>query len=145
MDLRELYQEVIIDHNKHPRNFSCLASPTHQAEGFNPLCGDRITLHLKVEENRIIEVGFQGAGCAISTASSSMMTEIVKGKTLEEAKSLFDQFHALLMDKAVISGGPDLGKLEVLSGVKAYPARVKCATLAWHALQEAIGQDASHV
>lgn len=137
-DLRELYQEVIIDHNKNPRNFYKMELPSHFAEGLNPLCGDRITLYLNVNENRIQEVSFIGSGCAISTASSSLMTEILKGKIVAEAEALFSTFHALLTGKEVTCTPAEIGKLTVLAGVKEYPARVKCATLAWHALQEAL-------
>lgn len=137
-DLRELYQEVIIDHNKNPRNFYKIALPSHQAEGFNPLCGDRLSLYLSVSENKIHNVSFEGAGCAISTASASLMTEMLIGKTIEEADKLFSHFHTLLVGKDNIEISPELGKLKVLAGVKDYPARVKCATLAWHTYREAI-------
>lgn len=142
MDLRELYQEVIIDHNRNPRNFCELSHPTHQAEGFNPLCGDRISLYLRVQNDKIIDVGFQGSGCAISTASSSIMTDMVKGKSVFEAEKLLSDFLSLLTGKAIQADAAEMGKLEVLAGVKEYPARVKCATLAWHALQEALQNEA---
>ncbi|HHQ40916.1 MAG TPA: SUF system NifU family Fe-S cluster assembly protein [Chromatiales bacterium] len=141
-DLRDLYQEVIFDHNRNPRNFGRLEGATHRAEGFNPLCGDQLTLYLKVgEDGRIEDVAFEGKGCAISTASASLLTESVKGRTLEEAERLFRGFHAMIMDEP--AGEPvELGKLEVLAGVKEFPARVKCATLAWHTLHAAIeGQE----
>lgn len=134
--LRELYQEVIIDHNRHPRNFKELPNPTRCAEGFNPLCGDQITLYMMIENNIISEVTFQGHGCAISTASASLMTQVLKGKTIAQAKELFHQVHDFIttQDKQNI----DLGKLAALAGVKEFPARVKCATLPWHTLNQAL-------
>ena len=137
-DLRELYQEVIIDHTKRPRNFYKIELPTHTAEGFNSLCGDRLTLYLQVQNDTIQEVSFEGSGCAISTASSSLMTEILKGKTLQEAEKLFTIFHTLLTGQDNKEDLPEIGKLQVLAGVKAYPSRVKCATLAWHTFQAAL-------
>lgn len=142
-DLRDLYEEVILDHNRNPRNF--LKKPdgaNRKAYGFNPLCGDEFALHLVVEDGIIKDVGFEGAGCAISTASASLMTEAVKGKTEEEAYALFDKVHKLLRedDRSV-----DVGKLTVLAGVHAYPTRVKCATLAWHTLHAALESDNSTV
>lgn len=136
-DLRELYQEMIFDHYKRPRNCCALADANHHADGFNPLCGDKVTVYVKIEDNVIKDVSFQGMGCAISTASASLMTELLKGKTVTEAEALFEKFHKL------VTGGenPDLGglgKLEVLAGVKEFPARVKCATLAWHTLHAAL-------
>lgn len=138
-DLRELYQQVILDHHKQPRNFRILEAANRKADGFNPLCGDRIHLTMRIEDDVVREVGFKGSGCAISTASASMMTEIVKGKTLEEAMTLFEQFHDLLTGRA----DPDpevLGKLAVFAGVREFPVRVKCATLAWHTLRAALEQ-----
>jgi nitrogen fixation NifU-like protein len=136
-DLRELYQEVILDHGKHPRNFRYPEGANHQAEGFNPLCGDRLTLKLKLEGDRIVDVGFQGSGCAISTASASTMTEAIKGKTLAEAEAMFQNFHALVTGDA--PPDPDgLGKLAVFGGVAEFPMRVKCATLSWHTLRAAL-------
>ncbi|NDE57702.1 MAG: SUF system NifU family Fe-S cluster assembly protein, partial [Gammaproteobacteria bacterium] len=134
--IRDLYQEVVFDHNRNPRNFRVMADANRTIEGFNPLCGDRITLYVKVSHGLIEDVSFQGAGCAISTASASLMTEIVKGQTEAEAEKLFETFHRMTTGK----NGDDvnleeIGKLAVLSGVRAYPARVKCATLAWHSLQ----------
>lgn len=143
-DLRDLYQEVIFDHNRNPRNFGKLASATHKAEGFNPLCGDRLTVYLKVdpEAGTITEVAFDGAGCAISVASASLMTEALKGRTLAEADALFEGFHDLIMDQPARAEGPELGKLRVLEGVKAFPSRVKCATLSWHTMHAAVeGKD----
>jgi nitrogen fixation protein NifU and related proteins len=142
MDLRELYQDIILDHGRHPRNFRAMEHPTHFAHGHNPLCGDRVTIFLKLDGDRVADVTFEGRGCAISTASSSLMTEILKGKTLEEAKALFATFHAK------VTGGSapampesledDLDRLEPLTGVKTFPTRVKCATLAWHAFEAAV-------
>ena len=136
-DLRELYQEVILDHGKRPRNFRAVEGSTCSVEGHNPLCGDHFTLHLVIEDGRVKDAGFEGAGCAISTASASMMTQAVKGKTVEEAQALFHAFHRL-----VTGGGngdsPPLGKLRVFAGVREYPTRVKCATLAWHTLNAAL-------
>ena len=138
-DLEDLYQELILDHNKSPRNYRRLAEADRQAEGYNPLCGDRVTVFLKVQGNLVMDASFEGSGCAISTASASMMTEAVKGKTLDEAKALFGKFHAMVTGEAVESQeGPGLGKLEAFRGVGKYPARVKCATLAWHTVNAAI-------
>jgi nitrogen fixation protein NifU and related proteins len=139
-DLRDLYQEVIFDHNRHPRNFGRLARHNRQAAGHNPLCGDRLDLYLEVEGGRIRDVSFEGAGCAISTASASLLTEAVKGHTVEEAEALFRAFHALLTGGEE-HGATDIGKLEVFSGVREFPARVKCATLAWHTLHVALAQE----
>jgi len=139
MDLRELYQEVILDHNKRPRNFRVPDPNNRHAEGYNPLCGDRITVYLYVDGNVITDLGFQGTGCAISKASASLMTEALKGKTLEQATALFDQFHGLVTAPADVSVESDsLGKLAVLAGVREYPMRVKCASLAWHTLKAAM-------
>jgi nitrogen fixation NifU-like protein len=141
-DLRELYQEVILDHNKRPRNFRVIDNATRTAKGHNPLCGDRLTLYVTLDGDRIADASFEGSGCAISKASASLMTESVKGKTLEEAESLFSKFHALVTapaDAAVSTAG--LGKLAVFAGVREYPARVKCASLAWHTLKSAVGDD----
>jgi nitrogen fixation NifU-like protein len=136
-DLRELYQEVIFDHNRRPRNFGKLASANRTAEGFNALCGDRLTLYLEVAGNKIQNVMFEGSGCAISTASASLLTETLKGKSLEEAESLFQGFHRMVTeDDAPVPD--DMGKLTVLAGVREFPARVKCATLSWHTLQAAL-------
>lgn len=138
-DLKELYQEIIIDHSKRPRNFGELAGATQQAQGYNPLCGDRVKIFLKMEGETIYDIRFQGAGCAISTASASLMTERLKGKTRAEAAALFDEFHGLVAgDGHCVPGGPELGKLAVFSGVREYPVRVKCATLAWHAMRAAL-------
>ena len=144
--IRDLYQEVVFDHNRNPRNFRVMEDANRTIEGFNPLCGDRITLYAKVIDGKIEDVSFQGSGCAISTASASLMTEIVKGQTEQEAEQLFDLFHRITTGK----NGDDvnleeLGKLAVLAGVRAYPARVKCATLAWHSLQSALKNDGETV
>jgi nitrogen fixation NifU-like protein len=135
-DLRELYQEVILEHSKTPRNFKQPAAVNRSAEGYNPLCGDHFTVYLDMEGDSIRDIGFKGSGCAISKASASMMTQIVKGKSKQEASALFDQFHKLVTG----SDGKeaDLGKLAVFSGVSEFPTRVKCATLAWHTLQAAL-------
>jgi nitrogen fixation NifU-like protein len=141
-DLRELYQDIILDHGRHPRNQRALEHPTHLARGHNPLCGDRVTVYLAIEGDRIADVSFEGRGCAISTAAASLMTEVLKGKTLDEARQLFAQFHA-----SVTGGTPeelpealieDAERLEPLAGVKAYPVRIKCATLPWHAFEAAL-------
>lgn len=138
-DLRELYQEVILDHHKKPRNFRRLQNANRHAEGFNPLCGDRITLDLNIVDGVVSEVGFQGSGCAISTASASMMTETLKGKTESEIEALFQRFHDLVTGQAAAAADPQsLGKLAVFSGVRDYPVRVKCATLCWHTLRAAL-------
>lgn len=139
-DLRELYQEVILDHSKRPRNFGELLEANRKAKGHNPLCGDRVDLFLTVEDGRIKDIRFKGAGCAISTASASMMTERLKGATVGEAQELFEQFHDLVTGKSPGGPDPDLGKLEVFSGVKEFPARVKCATMVWHTLRSALEQ-----
>ena len=137
-DVADLYQELILDHNKSPRNFGKLEDSDHRAEGYNPLCGDHVTVYLNVEDDVVTEVTFEGSGCAISTASASLMTESVKGKSLEDAKALFRKFHGMLTGQSIeTADGPDLGKLEVFSGVCRFPARVKCATLAWHTVNAA--------
>ncbi len=135
-DLRALYQEVILDHSKRPRNFRALADSNRHAEGYNPLCGDRITVYVKLDGDRIVDIGFQGSGCAISTASASLLTETLKGKSRAEADELFAKFHDLVTGQG--NGGVSLGKLAVFSGVSEFPVRVKCATLAWHTLKSAL-------
>jgi nitrogen fixation NifU-like protein len=138
-DLRDLYQEVILDHSRRPRNFHVLTGANRKAEGYNPLCGDRETVYLALEGDVVKDVSFQGAGCAISTASASMMTETVKGKSRFEAEALFEKYHDLITaEGGPDAGGPDLGKLEVFSGVREYPVRIKCATLPWHTLKAAL-------
>jgi len=139
-ELRELYQQVILDHNKSPRNFRKIENPTVSLEGYNPLCGDNVTIYIDLDENKIIkDISFQGSGCAISKASASLMTSMLKGKSVDEAKILFDKFHHLVtakIDEEVEL--EDLGKLAVFSGVKEFPARVKCASLAWHTMINAL-------
>ena len=138
-DLKGLYQEVILDHSKRPRNFGLMEGANCHAEGYNPLCGDKVKIDLKLEGERIADIKFQGSGCAISTASASILTEIMKGKTRTEAEALFETFHDLVMGKAAGNGNrPELGKLAVFSGVSEFPMRVKCATLAWHTLKSAL-------
>jgi nitrogen fixation NifU-like protein len=135
-DLQDLYQEVILDHNKRPRNFRPLEGG-RKAEGYNPLCGDRFTVYLKIDNDTITDVSFQGSGCAISKASASLMTESVKGKSVEEAKATFDEFQKMLTGP-VDAPADNLGKLMVLAGVRQFPIRVKCASLPWHTLKSAV-------
>jgi nitrogen fixation NifU-like protein len=138
-ELRELYQQVILDHNKSPRNFKILENANHHAEGYNPLCGDKINLYLVVEGDVVKDVGFQGSGCAISKASASLMSSIVKGKTKKEAEEIFTKFHNLVTGKLTDDSDiEELGKLAVFAGVRDFPARVKCASLAWHTLISAL-------
>ena len=132
----DLYQEIILDHSKHPRNCHAMADATRNAEGYNPLCGDKLKLYIKMDGDIVKDVSFVGSGCAISTASASLMTESLKGKTREEALKLLDKFHDLLTTDTPVT--KDLGKLVVFCGVRDYPARVKCATLAWHTLKSAL-------
>ena len=138
--LRDLYQEVILDHNKNPRNFGKLDPADRDAEGYNPLCGDQLKLYVNLEDDRITDIKFDGSGCAISKAAGSLMTEAVKGKTIAEAEELFANMHDLLTGDPSVkeSAAPHLGKLAVFEGVREYPMRVKCATLAWHTLQAAL-------
>jgi nitrogen fixation protein NifU and related proteins len=139
-ELSQLYQELILEHSRAPRNYRKLATTDHQAEGFNPLCGDRFTVYVQLEGDTIRDIAFQGSGCAISKASASMMTQSVKGKTESEAEELFQRFHNLVTGRANSDGDGDagLGKLTVFSGVAEFPVRVKCATLAWHTLRAAL-------
>lgn len=137
-ELRDLYQEVIFDHNRNPRNFRVIEDADRKVDGFNPLCGDRLTLYLKMNGDVIADASFQGSGCAISTASVSLMTEIIKGKTEHEAEELFKKFHEMTTGKGENIQLEAIGKLAVLAGVRDYPARVKCATLAWHTLDAAL-------
>ena len=139
-DLRDLYQEVILDHGKGPRNFGSLDEANCRAEGHNPLCGDRLTLSLRTEEGRVTDIRFEGSGCAISTASASMMTEALRGKTIVEIESLFKAFHELITGKDGTVDEESLGKLVVFSGVRQFPVRVKCATLPWHTMLAALEQ-----
>jgi nitrogen fixation NifU-like protein len=136
MELNDLYRDVILDHNRQPRNFGDLSPADASVEGFNPMCGDHLTLRLRLNEDTISDIRFEGQGCAISTASASLMTEAVKGRTRDEALKLFDRVHQLLTDDA--APAEELGKLAALSGVREYPARVKCASLCWHTLASAL-------
>lgn len=138
-DLHDLYQEVIVDHSKRPRNFKKLEGANRGAEGYNPLCGDRVSIYLKLENDLVSDISFQGSGCAISTASASILTESLKGKTRAEAEALFQSFHDLVTEgPRAATPAPQLGKLAVFSGVSKYPVRVKCATLPWHTLRAAL-------
>jgi nitrogen fixation protein NifU and related proteins len=137
MSLQELYQEVIIDHGRNPRNKGILENANHHQIGYNPLCGDQLTIYILEKDQCVSEVRFEGSGCAISMASASLMTEAIKGKTISAVIELFERFHSMLID----GKETDLGKLNVLSGVQAYPMRVKCATLAWHTLKAALLND----
>jgi nitrogen fixation NifU-like protein len=136
-ELDDLYQEQILDHNKSPRNFRVMENANHKAEGYNPLCGDHVTVYVRLRDGRIEDISFQGSGCAISKASASMMTAELKGKKESDAEALFDKVHRMLTGEGV-DGGSNLGKLAVLSGVCKFPARVKCATLAWHTMHSAL-------
>lgn len=141
-DLSDLYQEVILDHNKRPRNFHTIEPASHHAEGYNPLCGDRLTLYVQVQGETIDDIAFVGSGCAISKASASLMTDALKGRSVAEARALFDRFHRMVTtppDQAV----EDMGKLSVLAGVREFPVRVKCASLAWHTLKAALERQQS--
>ena len=137
-DLKDLYQEVIVDHNRSPRNFRRIDDASRTLEGFNPLCGDRLTLYVKLDGDRITDISFDGAGCAISVASASLMTEALKGKTIAEAERQFQSFHELLTSGAPAFDAQKFGKLAVLAGVRDYPSRVKCATLCWHTLHASL-------
>ena len=144
-DLKDLYQEVIVDHNRSPRNFGKLENADRTLEGFNPLCGDRLTLYLKMDDNLINEISFDGSGCAISVASASLMTDVMKGKTAEEAEDIFNNFHELVTTDGSDVDEEKLGKLAALAGVREYPTRVKCATLCWHTLHSALEGDETAV
>jgi nitrogen fixation protein NifU and related proteins len=138
-ELSELYQQVILDHNKKPRNFHKLENANRRAEGFNPLCGDQLNVYLHVEDDQVKEVSFEGSGCAISKASASMMTQAVKGKTKQEAETLFNEFHRMATGELDEENEPNhLGKLKIFAGVRDFPARVKCATLSWHTMRAAL-------
>lgn len=143
VNLNELYQEVILDHNRHPRNHYVMKEATCQAAGFNPLCGDKIDVYLKIHNDQIEQASFEGCGCAISQASASLMTEMLKDLTTQEAQDLFERFHLMMMSEDASTEALD--KLAVLTGVRLYPARVKCATLAWHTLEAALAQQAEIV
>ncbi len=136
-DLRELYQSMILEHGRRPRNRGCPEGANRHARGHNPLCGDEITLHLRLEDGVVRDVGFEGSGCAISQASASLMTEAVKGRRLDEVEALFERFHELVAGEKPPADPGELGKLAVFSGVREFPVRVKCATLPWHTLREA--------
>jgi nitrogen fixation protein NifU and related proteins len=138
-DLRDLYQDVILEHSKTPRNFREQPAANHKAEGFNPLCGDRFTVYVALDGDKIQDISFQGSGCAISKASASMMTQMLKGKTMAEAEKIFERFHEMVTGHdAAHANEAELGKLAVFSGVSEFPVRVKCATLAWHTMQAAL-------
>ena len=140
-DIKDLYQEVIVDHNRSPRNFGKIENPLKTLEGFNPLCGDRLTLYLNLDDEQISDIKFDGSGCAISVASASLMTEGVKGKSVREAEAVFTDFHELLTDRNEEIDFGKFGKLAVLAGVRDYPSRVKCATLCWHTLRAVLAGD----
>lgn len=142
-DLRELYQEIIMDHNRNPRNHHEMDEATVQAQGFNPVCGDKLTVYLKLDNGIIKDISFVGCGCAISQASASLMTDAIKNKTVEDAHELFSRFHIMLTSEEQVESS--MNKLSVLSGVRAFPARVKCATLAWHTLDAALNKDKKSV
>jgi nitrogen fixation protein NifU and related proteins len=139
-ELSDLYQEVILDHNKRPRNFRAIEAPSHHAEGYNPLCGDRLKLFVTVEGDRIADLAFQGSGCAISKASASLMTDALKGLTVADAQKLFERFHRMVTTPPDVPV-EDLGKLSVFAGVREFPVRVKCASLAWHTLKAALERE----
>ena len=139
-ELNDLYQEVILDHNRRPHNFRVIESPSAKQEGFNPLCGDRLTLYLTLDGDIIKDASFQGQGCAISKASASLMTDALKGKSVNEARALFDQFHQMITSSPD-SQPPDLGKLSVFAGVREFPTRIKCASLAWHTMKAAVAHE----
>jgi nitrogen fixation NifU-like protein len=145
IDLRELYQEVILDHNRKPRNKGALEFPTGRAEGHNPLCGDNVTVTIRTANGTVQDVKFDGGGCAVSTASASLMTEAVMGKTIQEAEHIFRQFQEMVTGSPNRSEEVDLGDLEVLAGVQAYPVRIKCATLPWHTLHAALSGNKDQV
>ena len=138
LDLADLYQEVIVDHNRSPRNFGKLDNADRKLEGFNPLCGDRLMLYVKLDDDRITDISFDGSGCAISVASASLMTDAMKGKTIAEAEILFKNFHSLVTSEDADIDLDTLGKLAALGGVRNYPSRVKCATLCWHTLHSTL-------
>ncbi len=137
-DLQDLYQELILDHGRRPRNFRSLDGATRSAEGYNPLCGDKVKIYVRMDGDIVKDISFEGAGCAISTASASIMTETLKGKTRAEAEELFQTFHDLVTGRQAELDAPELGKLAVFSGVSEFPIRVKCATLSWHTLRAAL-------
>ncbi|MGD2074017.1 MAG: SUF system NifU family Fe-S cluster assembly protein [Gammaproteobacteria bacterium] len=140
-DLGDLYQEIILDHNRRPRHLGAMADASRSVEADNPLCGDRLRLYLKLEGDRIVDISFEGCGCAISMASASMLTERLQGATVQEAEALFESVHDLLTREPPPEVSADLGELEALAGVRRYPMRVKCATLSWHALKAALSEE----
>jgi nitrogen fixation NifU-like protein len=140
-ELRDLYQEVILEHAKAPRNYRAMEAPARKAEGYNPLCGDRCTIYLAMTGDVIEDISFQGSGCAISRASASMMTQSLKGKTTQDAEALFERFRSLVTGKDTLGVSAEMGKLAVFGGVSEFPARVKCATLAWHTLEAALHEE----
>jgi len=144
-EIQDLYQEVILDHTKRPRNFREMENASCKADGYNPLCGDKVTIYLKMEDDKVSDISFKGAGCAISTASASIMTESLKGKTRAEVEALFNTFHGLVTGEPRPTSEAELGKLAVFSGVSEYPVRVKCATLAWHTLLSSLKGSAEPV
>ena len=143
-DIKDLYQEIIVDHNRNPRNFGVIADADKTMEGFNPLCGDKLKLYIKIDGQNISDIAFDGTGCAISVASASLMTDAMKGKSIDEAETLFNNFHSLITTENEIDSD-HLGKLAVLAGVKGFPARVKCASLCWHTLRSALIGDGKPV
>jgi nitrogen fixation protein NifU and related proteins len=146
-ELRDLYQEVILDHSKSPRNYREMENPDRTVEGFNPLCGDKITLYVKLEDGKVADASFQGIGCAISTASASMLTEAIKGKSEDQVDELFEAFHHMVTGEDPVDAPCDdcLGKLAVFAGIREFPMRIKCATLCWHALQSALKEKGNTV
>jgi nitrogen fixation protein NifU and related proteins len=140
-ELSELYQQVILDHNKKPRNFRKLENANHSAEGYNPLCGDQLTVYLDLENDLVKDVGFEGSGCAISKASASMMTQAVKGKSKEQVENLFNEFHSMVTGELNEEREDNLGHLKIFAGVREFPVRVKCATLPWHTLHAALNKE----
>ena len=141
-ELSELYQQVILDHNKKPRNFRKPEHANHSAEGYNPLCGDQLTVYLNLENDQVKDVGFEGSGCAISKAAASMMTQAVKGKSKEQAEKLFNEFHSMVMGELnEETEANSLGNLKIFAGVREFPVRVKCATLPWHTLHAALNKE----
>ena len=145
MDLHDLYRDLIVDHNRSPRNFRKLPHASHKAEGFNPLCGDKLTLYVQVDNGKIQDISFEGSGCAISVASASLMTDALKGRSLEEASGIFEDVHRLLTAENGLPDPTILGKVAALSGVRAFPTRVKCASLCWHTLNAALHEDQERV
>jgi nitrogen fixation NifU-like protein len=141
-ELSELYQQVILDHNKKPRNFRKLETANHSAEGYNPLCGDQLTIYMNLEDDRVTDVGFEGSGCAISKASASMMTQAVKGKSKKQAEALFKEFHSMVTGELDEENEENtLGNLKIFAGVREFPVRVKCATLPWHTMHAALNKE----